>query len=452
MGHTHAPARRDFLKLSARLAALGLTGVGLGPARSLFVAEASAAASVADYKALVCVYLFGGNDGNNLIVPVDTARYSAYQTLRGNLTLGASKLLSPIADASGNPYAFHYGLAELNPLYNTGHLTVILNVGQLTRPLTRTQYQQGASAPSNLFSHSDQTTQAQTGLSDQSASGWGGRLLDLFGASDTLAAVSVSSPALFLQGVDVRSNVIPPGANLALSGMNFWPPAAADARRQAVNAMVLMDGGNPLREAANGAFADGLQLADTLQLSGSLPPLSAVFPTTSIGNQLKEVARLIRVRSQMGPGRQVFFCSMGGFDTHSSQDWTHWNLLQQLSQGLYAFASATLELGIADRVTTFTQSEFNRTMQSNGSGSDHAWGSHQLVLGGAVRGGIYGQMPTFAFSGPDDANNRGVWIPTISSAQFGATLGRWFGANPGELDWAFPYLAQFPTRDLGFMG
>jgi uncharacterized protein (DUF1501 family) len=450
MRHTH-PQRRNFLKLCAKLATLGLTGLGFGPSRRLFTADVSAAAQVNDYKALVCIYLFGGNDGNNVIVPVDNARYTAYQTLRGGLALTGTELLSPIADQGGNPYALHYGLVELNQLYATGRLAFVLNVGQLNRPLTREQYQQGLSAPSNLFSHSDQTTQAQTGTSAPSSSGWGGRLLDLFGASDTLAAVSVSSPAVFLQGEDVRSNVIPPGASLGLSGMNFWPPQAADARRQAVNAMVLMDGGNPLREAANRSFADGLQLADTLQANGSLPPFGAVFPTTSIGNQLKEVARLMRVRSQMGPGRQVFFCSMGGFDTHSSQEWTHWNLLQQLSQALNAFAMATLELGLAGNVTTFTQSEFNRTMQSNGSGSDHAWGSHQIVLGGAVRGGIYGQMPAFAFGGPSDANNRGVWIPTISSAQFGATLGRWFGASPGELAWAFPNLSQFATKDLGFM-
>lgn len=452
MSHTHAPQRRTFLKMSARLAALGLTGLGLGPSRRFFTADVKAAAPLSDYKALVCVYLFGGNDSNNLIVPVDNARYTAYQTLRGNLALTGSKLLAPIPDAAGNPYALHYGLAELNQIYNLGHLAIVLNVGPLNRPLTRAQYLQGGSVPPNLFSHSDQTTQAQTGTSNQSASGWGGRLLDIFGATDTLASVSVSSPALFLDGEDVRGNVIPPGANLNLSGMSFWPPAAADARRQAVNAMLRLDNGNPLREAANTSFSDGLQLADTLQANGSLPPLSMSFPGTSLGNQLKEVARLIRIRSQMGPGRQVFFCSMGGFDTHSSQDWTHWNLLQQLSQALAAFASATLDLGVAQQVTTFTQSEFNRTMQSNGSGSDHAWGSHQIVVGGAVRGGIYGQMPTFAFSGPDDANSRGVWIPTIASAQFGATLGRWFGASPGELAWAFPNLGQFPVANLGFMG
>jgi uncharacterized protein (DUF1501 family) len=448
--HTHTPQRRTFLKLSARLAALGLTGLGLQPWRPLFVAEAAAQQRVTDYKALVCVYLFGGNDGNNLIVPVDNIRYPQYQSLRGGLALGASKLLPPIADGAGNPYALHYGLTELNPLYTAGNLAFVLNVGQLTRPLTREQYLQGLARPSNLFSHSDQTTQAQTG-SDSNGTGWGGRLLDVFGGSDTLSAVSVSSPAIFLDGVDVRSNVIPPGSSLGLSATNVHPPSAGDARRQALNAMVLLDGGNPIREAANQVFASGLQLADTLQSNGNLPPLGTPFPGTSLGNQLKEVARLVRVRSQMGPGRQVFFCSMGGFDTHSSQDYTQWSLFQQLSQALAAFANATMELGVAQNVTTFTQSEFSRTMQSNGSGTDHAWGSHQVVLGGAVRGGIYGQMPTLAFSGPDDANNRGVWIPKISSAQFGATLGRWFGAVPSELAWAFPNLGNFPVADVGFM-
>jgi uncharacterized protein (DUF1501 family) len=451
MSHSHKSERRDFLKLSARLAALGLTGLGLGPSRRLFTADVQAAGPVTDYKALVCIYLFGGNDGNNVIVPVDNARYNAYTTLRGSLALGASKLIGPIPDANNNPYALHYGLAEIQQLYGTGHVAFVLNVGQLNRPLTRQQYQQGGSAPPNLFSHSDQTTQTQAGSSTSMASGWGGRLLDLFGASDSLSAVSLSSPAVFLEGEDVHGNVIPPGSNLGLAGMSFYPPAAADARRQAVNAMVLQDGGNPIREAANGAFADGLRLADTLASSGSLPPTSASFPNTGLGNQLKEVARLMRVRSQMGPGRQVFFCSLGGFDTHSSQDYTHWSLLQQLSQAVNAFVLATAELGLAQSVTTFTQSEFSRTMQSNGTGSDHAWGTHLMVAGGAVKGGIYGMMPTFAFSGPDDANNRGVWIPTISSTQFGATLGRWFGATPGELSWAFPNLSQFPITDVGFM-
>ena len=451
MSHTHVPARRNFLTLSARLAALGLTGLGLSPLRSMFSTSVGATTAFADYKALVCVYLFGGNDSNNMTVPVDNTRYTAYQSLRGGLALTGAKLLAPIDDGSGNPYALHYGLAEMNPLYNSGRLAIVLNVGLLNRPLTRAEYLAGQSAPSNLFSHSDQTTQAQTGTSRPDGSGWGGRLLDRFGITDTLAAVSVSSPALFLQGFDVKANVIPPGANLKLHGMAFWPQAQADTRRQAVNAMIQIDNGSPLRQAANRAFADGLQLADAIAPDGSLPPIATAFPNTSIGNQLKEVARLMQVRAGMGPGRQVFFCSMGSFDTHSSQDWTHWNLLSQLSQALAAFDTATTELGLASQVTTFTQSEFGRTLQSNGSGSDHGWGSHQLVLGGAVRGGVYGQMPTFALSGPDDANNRGVWIPTISTAQFGATLGRWFGASEADVAWAFPNLTEFAASDVGFM-
>ncbi len=448
--HTHKPARRHFLKLSTRLATLGLTGMGFGPARSWFVSEASAG-PITDYKALVCVYLFGGNDCNNTIVPVDSARYTQYQTLRAGLSLSGAKLLAPIADGSGNPYALHYGLPQINSLFGQGKVAFVLNTGQLERPLTRAEYQAGLLAPSNLFSHSDQTLQAQTATSNSTIGGWGGRLLDAFGVSDTLGAVSVSSPAAFLQSGGGAPNVIPPGASLNLSGMNIYPSSAATARRNAVNAMLALDGGHPLRTAANDAFADGLQLADTLNASGSVSTLGTVFPNTGLGNQLKEVVKLIRLRSQIGPGRQVFFCSMGGFDTHTSQDYNHWALLSQLSGALDAFYGATVEVGLSTQVTAFTQSEFGRTLQPNGTGTDHAWGGHQMIVGGAVRGGIYGQMPEFALAGPDDANSRGVWIPKISTSQFGATLGRWFGATPGELAVAFPNLAQFSSSDVGFM-
>jgi uncharacterized protein (DUF1501 family) len=443
MAHTHAPQRRDFLKLSARLAALGLTGLGLGATRTFFEREVEAS-TVSDYKALVCVYLFGGNDSNNMIVPVDTARYTAYQSTRGGLILPSSRLLSPIADAAGQPYALHSAMATLNPLFASGDLAVVLNMGPLNRPLSRDEYLQGMSRPQNLFSHSDQTLQAQAGTSAMNGSGWGGRLLDCFQISDTLAAVSVSSPALFLDGGVVRGNVVPPGANLQLSGMSA-------TRREAVAAMLRLNGGNPQREAANRAFADGLQLGDTLSSSERLPALATAFPTSSLGTQLREVSRLIRLRSDRGPGRQVFFCSLGGWDTHAAQDGTHTNLLTQLSQAMAAFHTATLEIGLADKITTFTQSEFNRTMQTNGSGTDHAWGGHQLVVGGGVRGGIYGELPTFALGGPDDANTRGVWIPKISTSQYGATLGRWFGASTSELQWAFPNLTQFSSPDVGFM-
>ena len=299
-----------------------------------------------------------------------------------------------MSDAQSNPWAFHYGLAEMPAIYAAGKLAVVLNVGMLTRPLTRTQYQQGMSAPSNLFSHSDQTVQAQTAMDQQVASGWGGRLLEIFGANDNLSAISLSSPALFLDGEYFRSNVVPPGSNLGLSGMSIYPSSAATARRQALNAILGMDGGNAMRHAANQAFADGLQLADTLANSGSVPALNTVFPGTGLGSQLKEVARLIRLRAQMGPGRQVFFCSAGGYDTHTGQDYQQWANLQELSKAMDAFYKATQEAGLVNQVTSFTQSEFGRTLQPNGSGTDHAWGSHQLVVGGAVKGGVYGATRT----------------------------------------------------------
>jgi len=443
MTHAHNPHRRGFLKLSAGLASLGLMSLGLG--------IRGAQAAVSDYKALVCIYLYGGNDGNNLIVPVDNARYAQYQGIRGNLALGAGKLLSPISDGYGNPYALHYGLPELNALFNQGHMAVVLNTGMLQQPLTRAQYLQGANVPTSLFSHPDQTMQAQNGLPAGSSSGWGGRLLDHLNSGDSLAAISVSSPAPLLQGNQVVGNVVTPGTDLSLSGMDMWPSSAALARRQALNQILGLDAGSAVRQAANQTMLDGLQLADALKSNANLSPLNTVFPGTALGNQLKEVMRLIRLRSQQGPGRQVFFCSLDGFDTHGSQDWQQWDLFIQLSQALDAFYHACGEVGLAQNVTAFTQSEFGRTLQSNGSGSDHAWGNHHLVLGGAVKGGIYGQLPQFVLNGPDDANGRGVWIPKIGTAQFGATLGHWFGATDSELAQVFPNLGLFPSADVGFM-
>lgn len=453
MSHSHKKSsdRRNFLKLSAKLAALGVTTMGLGTTRKLLAAEAPTSGNLTDYKALVCVYLFGGNDGNNMIVPLD-GRYATYQQLRANIALPPNQLLSPITDGVGNQYGLHYGMPELNTLYNNGQLAFVLNMGQLDQPLTRTEYLAGQNTPTNLFSHTDQTVQAQTGTSTPNGSGWGGRLLDCCGVNDTLAAISMSTPALFLNGLNVSGNVIPPGTGLNLSGMSFWPQSEATVRRQAVDQLLATDGGNKIRQVANTQMADGLQLANALQgASGGGDGLS--FPGTALGNQLKEVARLIKLRSAQGPGRQVFFCSMDGFDLHSGQDWNHWYLLSTLSQALNAFNTAIQNApnNIADKVTLFTQSEFGRSLQPSGTGSDHAWGSHQMVMGGAVKGGIYGQIPTLALGGPDDANSRGVWIPKISTGQFGATLGKWFGASDVDLLTAFPNLNKFAQTDLGFM-
>lgn len=449
MSHTHTPSRRNFLTLSARLAALGLGSLAVGGSTDVFAANVVPQAPVTDYKALVCIYLFGGHDGNNLIVPLETTQYNRYTAIRGALALGANKLLTPIAGPNNTAYALHYGLTDLNPLYNAGQLAVVLNTGLLERPLSQTEYLAGVEAPSNLFSHSDQTVQAQTGTPKPDGSGWGGRLLDCWGNADTLAAVSLASPALFLQGKDVGGNAIPPGITLNLNGMNFWPSQESDVRRQMLDSILTQDGGNMLRATANKSMADGLQLAQTLQNAGGSGPSG--FPGTAIGKQLQEVARLIQIRSSQGPGRQVFFVAHQGFDTHSGQDYQQWALLTDMSKSLSVFHNVIGGLGLGNQVTAFTQSEFGRTLQPSGSGSDHAWGSHQIVLGGAVQGGIYGQMPTFVLGGPDDANNRGVWIPKISTSQFGATLGRWFGATEQNIGIAFPNLTKFTSSDVGFM-
>ncbi|MGE3577930.1 MAG: DUF1501 domain-containing protein [Vicinamibacterales bacterium] len=450
MAHTHVSTRRDFLTLSARLAALGLGSLAAGHASTVHAADATLQNAVTDYKALVCVYLFGGNDGNNLIVPLAPAQYANYQAIRGGLALTGGELLSPIVDGAGNEYALHYGVPELHALYGAGQLAVVLNTGLLQQPLTRAQYLAGGAAPTNLFSHSDQTLQAQSGMPTTNGTGWGGRLLDLWGNTDTLSAVSLASPALFLNGYNAGGNAIPPNGTLSLNGMNFWPSNEAAVRKQMLEAILTQDGGNVIRAKANQAMADGLQLAAQLQSASGAANFPG-FPGTALGTQLREVARLIALRSQQGPGRQVFFVALDGFDTHGGQDWQHWYLLSTLSQALSAFHTAVAGLGLGNKVTAFTQSEFGRTLQSNGGGSDHAWGSHHIVLGGAVQGGVYGQMPEMALGGPNDAGNRGVWIPTTSTAQFGATLGRWFGASEANLAWAFPTVEAFPTSNVGFM-
>jgi uncharacterized protein (DUF1501 family) len=208
-----------------------------------------------------------------------------------------------------------------------------------------------------------------------------------------------------------------------------------------------------LVQSANKVRHDALTLNAMLKSLNSGTPLSTQFPQTDIGQQLQQVAQIIRLRASTGMSRQVFFCSLGGFDTHSGQSWQQWDLLRQISDAMLALYNASIEMGVPDKVTTFTESDFGRTLQPSGTGSDHGWGSHQLVLGGAVKGGdLYGAFPTLALGGPDDANTRGVLIPTTSVDQYGATMAKWFGVAPGAMPQVFPTLSNFAAKDVGFMG
>ncbi|HTS48420.1 MAG TPA: DUF1501 domain-containing protein [Bryobacteraceae bacterium] len=445
-------SRRGFIQVgAATVGSLALRPFGLLPAL---------AQSGGDYRALVCVFLFGGNDSNNTVVPMDDTGYKAYMSLRGSLALSSSELTAPVTSVSGAPYAFHGKLAELASLFSSKELAVVANVGSLVQPLTRDQYQnQQAPIPLNLFSHSDQQQQWQTALAQgHSPTGWAGRAADYVAGQGINSAtfpvfISMAGNSLEGTGAQTQPVAITPGQSLGLQGFNSTP--ASQGRLEAFNSLLTTDTGLALVQSANKTMANSISDAAALQAAlGKASPLKTQFPASSIGQQLQQVAEIIQVQSYLGMRRQIFFCSLGGFDTHANELATHNNLYPQLSPALAAFYDATQELGMAQNVTTFTESDFSRTFQpTTGDGSDHAWGSHHLVLGGAVQGGqIFGKFPAFELAGPDDADVRGRWIPTTSIDQYGATLCSWFGIPDSALPAVFPNFPNFGSKKLSFLG
>jgi uncharacterized protein (DUF1501 family) len=415
------------------------------------------AQTTSNYKALVCVFLFGGNDSNNLIVPNSTAGYQQYSKVRSNLALPQNQLLPVTATTGNTPYGFHPRFTELQQLFTQKKLAVVANVGTLVRPLTRAQYRSGAAVPSNLFSHSDQQSEWQTAVPQGNGkTGWGGRLADAVAVLNPPngfpTAVSVAGNSMFVNGQSTTPTAIQPGSTSSLSGSDG--SAAANARDAAFSQILALDQGITLMAAAGQITRRGLDIAQVLKsvLSGNTS-ITTPFPNTSLGQELLQVAKVIQARSALGLNRQIFFCSLGGFDTHTNQLPDQDNLFLQLSQALGAFYSATVELGVAPQVTTFTESDFGRTFQpSSGAGTDHAWGSHHLVMGGSVTGGdVYGSFPALALGGPDDAIDRGVWIPSTALDQYGATLASWFGLDAASLPTIFPNLANFTKANLGFV-
>lgn len=410
-----------------------------------------------DYKALVCVFLTGGNDGHNTLVPLTQAEFNAYRAARGSLALPDNNgALLQVSTPNGTPYGLNPGLAAIHPQWAAGRLAFLANTGMLVQPVTRTAFlNSSVPVPTNLFSHSDQIQQMQSGVpSTSGGTGWGGRTADqvvaLNGASTFPATVSIAGPTLFCTGSTVQSASLLPGFNLDPAGMQLWPQAAADARRNGLQQVLTLDSGLALIQAANKVRKDALDL--NALISGNSATITTPFPGTSLGNQLLQVAKIIKLRSTVGMNRQVFFCSLGGFDTHGSQSWQHWDLLRQVSEALAAFYLATVEMGIPDRVTSFTLSDFGRTLQPSGSGCDHGWGNNHLILGGAVKGGqLYGTFPSMALGGPDDSGSRGAMIPTTAIDQYGATLATWFGVPQNQLPTLFPNITRFATANLGFL-
>jgi uncharacterized protein (DUF1501 family) len=455
--------RRDFLRqigCGALTATAALTG-----ARDLMVMNAlAAAAGPSDYKALVCVFLFGGNDANNVVVPVDD--YASYSAARGNLAVPSAQLLTISVPSAGATFGLHPNLARLRALWQAHRLAIVANVGPLVAPTTRTQYlNKTVPRPYQLFSHSDQQAAWQSGSATGTLpTGWGGRMADLIQASPSgfPTVATLGNLTLFSLGTKTSPVSVPSAPTAlpqALALQRSGDSASGSAFRQLLSQGATQ--GSPLLVQA--AADVGLQLLANGQALTIDPPIATAFPNTTLGNQLKQAAKLMALRTQLGLARQIFFCSLGGFDTHVSQGVTSGSqpdLLTQVSQAIGAFYDATVELGIASQVTTFTLSDFSRTLKPAGSGgsagSDHAWGAHHFVIGDAVAGGdFYGTFPTLALNGPNDSDNgsgaRGRWIPTTAADQFGATLALWLGVSPTDLPLVFPNIGRFATPNLGFM-
>jgi len=463
-----AQSRRDFLRTSA--CALG--GLAMASSFDTFKAvHAMTPLAASDYRALVCVFLNGGNDGNNTFV--DLGQYSSYAGARGvDLTISQASFLA-VSPVSGGSFGFHPNMPEFQSLFNAGKLAVLCNNGPLVEPLTQTTYLNGTGKkPLQLFSHSDQVALFQTSIANAiSQTGWGGRLADkttgLNGTASFPSNVSIAGVNLFLTGVDTRQLAVADSGTalanvLILNSASGATTAEINSRNLAFDQLRTFDGNFKLIKAASDIRSNSI--ATDAALSSVNPTLATVFPNTSLGRQLKQVALLIKACTDPLAGinmkRQIFFTQIGGFDTHSSEIPGQGSLLAQVSAAIKAFYDATVELGLQDKVTTFTMSDFGRTLQASGSGaivgSDHGWGNHQFIIGGSVLGHtLYGSYPTLALGGPNDTNTpgsqaRGRWIPTTSVESYAATLATWYGVSSVDLPAVFPLIGNFPAN-VGFM-
>ncbi len=428
----------------------------------------AAAVPQTDFKALVCLFLAGGNDANNLVVPTDTTTYAAYALGRGVLSLPQASLL-PITPrtSDGRTWGLHPAMPELKALFDQSKLAIMANVGSLSYPLTQAQYNNGSvPRPLQLFSHNDQQVEWMSSIPDRAfTTGWGGRLADLTNAFNTNNRISMSlslnGQNSFQVGKNVAQYSVGTSGALALTGTGTGT-SVNGLRTAAMNDLLAQQNGN-LFEAAFGGLTTGAVNNSALLSSvvTGASPFTVQFQNlnSSLAQQLQMVARLVNAQQALGLKRQIYFVRVGGFDLHDNQvnlgnttNGAHATLLRDISQSLNAFNNALTTINAQNQVTTFTASDFGRTYNTNGDGSDHGWGSHHLVMGGAVNGGdIYGRMPTFAINGPDDTG-RGRWIPTTSVDEYSATLAKWFGVSATDLPTVLPNIGRFAKSDLGFMG
>jgi uncharacterized protein (DUF1501 family) len=512
----HRAGRRVFLRQAGALSALA--GAGTPLALGLMAAGESAAQTATDYRAIVCVFLFGGNDSFNMVLPTDSASFAAYTATRNQAPdsiallapgtaavpgaaagsparLGGVLPIVPI-DAQGRAFALHPLMGRLVPLFNTDRrLAILPNIGPLVVPTTKVQLQQpNHPRPASLFSHNDQQHTWQALGPEGITRGWGGRIGDRLAAGNTRAAfttISASGNAVFLAGDTVRQYQLGTNGATRLAADSSGNTFGSAAVTAALERIVSRSRGSHVLEADLAAVSQRaidaeMQLRTTLTPAGQAPfgtppasgnynagndpllrytsPINGTVTANNLAQQLQVVARMVDagMRGATGVRRQVFFVSMGGFDNHDLQNRNHSDLLARLAHALGYFDGVLGGLGARGNVTTFTASDFGRTFTSNGDGTDHGWGSHHFVMGGAVRGGqLYGRFPTLAtknpgnnnFDGSADQLGNGSLLPTTSVDQLGATLARWMGLSAADALEIFPNLANWNSsaRDLGFL-
>jgi uncharacterized protein (DUF1501 family) len=449
-----ALTRRRFLQAAS---AGGLV-YAFGRTPGSVFANAASVDGFSDYKALVCVYLLGGNDSWSMVVPRSQAEYNAYASSRQNLAIARDQLLPlTLADPLPVQYGLHPSLSSLKPTFDAGQCAFIANVGPLVEPLTRDQYQSGAGRfPPQLFSHNDQQEQWYTlrGRA-QTNTGWAGRLADLLvgqlPGQQLPVNLSLAGNVIMQAARSARPYVMGPTGPTTFTA--FGASGVKLSRRNSFQSLINASYDSIYGRAYAETLRSTLASADTINSAmAAAPALQTPFPiATPLGQQLETIAQLIAVRERLGATRQIFYIAAGGYDTHDEQLAMQPGLFSSVATSLAAFHSAMEELGVGSKVTTFTQSDFGRTLTSNGDGSDHAWGGLQLVLGGGVRGqAIYGEYPELRIGAPNDLGG-GRFIPAISSDQYVATLVRWFGLDEPSIAAIAPSLGNFAQKDLGFM-
>ena len=450
--------RRSFLRLSA-CASVGTTSL-LSTLMDLRKMNAATISSLGgDYKALVCVFLYGGNDAANMLIPRDTVNYNVYQQGRSTLALPQDALL-PLnsLNGDGREFGIHPSMTGCAELFNSGNLALVSNVGTLLAPATLTDYRnRSAAIPDHLFSHSDQQVLWQTSINENASvdpTGWGGRIADLIHSShnsnNISMLVSLSGSNFFQVGNTLLPYRTDSNGSSTYEIQNGWD-RHVETRYQGFRKLLDHDYAHMMEK----SFADisnaAIKNAETFNTAIESADDFDMIPNSSLGNQLRMVAKLIQSREALGQRRQIFFCATGGYDTHGPQLGQHAGLLGGLDGALKGFSDALDSISANDCVTTFTASDFGRTFDTNGRGSDHGWGSHHIVMGGAVQGQrIYGQYPDLTLGNHLDTG-RGRWLPTTSVDQYGSTLARWFGVPNGELSTIFPNIGNFATPDVGFM-